>query len=438
MKKTSRLFNALRSSLLVTSVLVTGLASAPATAQETFKVGLVAFLSGPAAEKFGILLANGAKLTIDALNKGQVPAPYDKTGIGGMPIEVVLVDEAGPTTAQVQEFRNLVERGKVDAVVGYTGSGNCLAIAPVADELKVFTIIHSCGTPRLFEENSYRYVFRSGAHGAMDNVALARYLKSTGAAVKTFAGINPDYAYGRDSWNEFRESMGQLYPEAKITGELFPKFGATQFGSETSVLLRSKPDVVQSALWGGDLEAFVLQSRPRGLFSETQVLLTTGDDTTVKLGSKVPDGVIISARGSNGIMAEPGPLHDWFFDLSKKTYGYTPTQADYRGAQAILGLKAAAEKAMAADGGKKPTAEKLAAAMKSLSFPTPSGLIEMAIGNGHQAIQHTTIGRSKRDEAKGETTIVDQVRFPARCVNPPDGVKTIDWIKSGFKGAQCS
>jgi len=28
--------------------------------------------------------------------------------------------------------------------------------------------------------------------------------------------------------------------------------------------------------------------------------------------------------------------------------------------------------------------------------------------------------------------------FPAKCVNPPDGVKTLDWIDQGFSGAQCA
>jgi branched-chain amino acid transport system substrate-binding protein len=27
--------------------------------------------------------------------------------------------------------------------------------------------------------------------------------------------------------------------------------------------------------------------------------------------------------------------------------------------------------------------------------------------------------------------------FSARCVNPPDGVKSLDWIDRGFPGAQC-
>src|ERR671935_177587 len=54
--------------------------------------------------------------------------------------------------------------------------GVCLAVAPAAEELKKLLILMDCGTPRIFEENKFHYVFRTAAHGAMDNIALARYI----------------------------------------------------------------------------------------------------------------------------------------------------------------------------------------------------------------------------------------------------------------------
>ena len=80
------------------------------------------------------------------------PAPYNKVGFGGMKLEFVYVDENGGATKQVQELRNLYDREKVDAVVGYVGSGDCLAVAPAAEEMKKFLILYDCGTPRIFED----------------------------------------------------------------------------------------------------------------------------------------------------------------------------------------------------------------------------------------------------------------------------------------------
>ena len=61
-------------------------------------------------------------------------------------------------------------------MIGYISSGDCLAIAPVAEELKKLTVLFDCGTPRIFEDASYKYVFRTGPTGTMDNVSVALYL----------------------------------------------------------------------------------------------------------------------------------------------------------------------------------------------------------------------------------------------------------------------
>lgn len=408
-----------------------------AQAQETFRIGVVSFLSGQAADSFGIPAVNGAKALVEAFNAGQAPAPYDKKGFGGLTIEAIYVDEAGGATKQVQELRNLYDREKVDAVVGYVSSGDCLAVAPVAEEMKRFLILYDCGTPRIFEERGYDYVFRTAAHATMDNVALGRYLKAKDIKVDSVNYINQDYAWGHDSLKDFQLTMEQLYPAAKTQLDLRPKFGAGQYGTEISALLSRPATVTHSSLWGGDLQAFMLQGAPRNVMRRSQMLLSAGDHVLPGLGDKMPDGVILGARGAYGLMSPDTPLNRWWFQLYESKNNVYPVQAPYRMAQALLGLKLATEKAMTANGGKKPTHEQLAAAMKGFQWESPGGMIKMSNGNGHQAIQDTAIGRTKYNADKKRVDIVDIVRFPADCVNPPADMKSEDWIKSGFKGAKC-
>ncbi len=408
-----------------------------AMAQETFKIGIVSFLSGQAAESFGIPAVNGAKVLIDAFNKGQAPAPYNKVGIGGLQIEVIYVDEAGGATKQVQELRNLYERDKVDVVVGYVGSGDCLAVAPVAEELKKFLILYDCGTPRIFEENNFKYVFRTASHAAMDNVSMVRYLKSRKIAVGAYSMINQDYAWGQDSRKDFMLSMANLYPDAKPAVDQLPKFGAGQYGTEISALMSQPADLIHSSLWGGDLQAFILQSGPRGMFKKSQVVLTAADHVLPGLGNKVPDGTIIGARGAYGLMAPPSPLNTWWWDLYSKANNVYPVQAPYRMAQSLMGLKLAAEKAMQANKGQKPSMDQMMTALRGSEWMSPAGKVRMALGNGQQAIQDTAIGRTKWSEEKKMVLIEDIQHFDAECVNPPPNVKTEDWLKSGFAGAKC-
>ena len=405
-----------------------------AQAQETFRIGVVSFLSGQAAESFGIPAVNGAKLLVEAFNNGTAPAPYDKKGFGGMKVEAIYVDEAGGATKQVQELKNLYDRENVDVVVGYVSSGDCLAVAPVAEEMKRFLILYDCGTPRIFEERDYEYVFRTAANATMDNVALGRYLKAKNVKVDTINYINQDYAWGHDSLKDFQLTMEQLYPNAKTGQDLRPKFGAGQYGTEISALLQKPASITHSSLWGGDLQALMLQSAPRGLMKRSQVVLSAGDHVLPGLGDKMPDGVILGARGAYGLMSPDTPLNRWWFSEYEKKYNVYPVQAPYRMAQALLGLKLAAEKAIAANGGKKPGPEQLAAALKGFEWESPAGKIQMANGKGHQAIQPTAIGRTQYNKEKKRVDIVDIVRFPAECVNPPADMKAEDWIKAGFKG----
>jgi branched-chain amino acid transport system substrate-binding protein len=408
-----------------------------AQAQETFKVGVVSFLSGQAAESFGIPAVNGAKALVEAFNKGEAPAPYNKTGFGGMKIEAIYVDENGGATKQVQELRNLYDREKVDAVVGYVGSGDCLAVAPVAEEMKRFLILYDCGTPRIFEDGKYNYVFRTASHATMDNVALARYMKARNVKAATYNMINQDYAWGQDSRKDFMLSMAQLYPAAKAGEDQLPKFGAGQYGTEISALMSKQADVTHSSLWGGDLQAFILQSGPRGLFKRSQVVLSAADHVLTNLGDKMPDGAILGARGAYGLLSPKSPLNDWWWSVYQKAQNTYPAQAPYRMAQALMGLKLAAEKAMAANGGKKPTSEQLAAALTGMEWDSPGGKIRMTLGDGHQATQETAIGKTRYDAGKKMVVLEDIQRFPAECVNPPPNVKSEDWIKSGFAGSKC-
>jgi branched-chain amino acid transport system substrate-binding protein len=413
------------------------MACAPALAQETFKIGIVSYLSGQAAESFGVPAVNGAKVLVDAFNKGAAPAPYNKAGFGGMKIEAVYVDENGGATKQVQELRNLYEREKVDAVVGYVGSGDCLAVAPVAEEMKKFLILYDCGTPRIFEDGKYSYVFRTAAHATMDNLALARYLKARNVKVERYNMINQDYAWGQDSKKDFTLAMANLYKDAKVDADLLPKFGAGQYGTEVSALQSRPADILHSSLWGGDLQAFILQAGARGVFAKQTPVFSAADHVLPSLGEKMPNGAILGARGAYGLMSPKSALNDWWWDLYSKAYNVYPVQAPYRMVQAMLGLKLAAEKAMAANGGKKPTPEQLAAALTGSTWESPAGPIRMALGDGHQAIQDTAIGRTRWDAGKKMVVLEDIQRFPAECVNPPANMKSEDWLKAGMPGAKC-
>ena len=163
-KRSNRLFKQTGIILGLIAVLALGATPAMAADAPTIKIGLVTFLSGGAAGPFGIPARNGAEFMIEAINAGKVPAPYNTKGVAGAQLETVLIDEAGNAQKQVTEYRKLIQKQNVDVVIGYISSGDCKAIAPVAEELGKLTIFFDCGTPQIFEDvvTSPKYLFRTG------------------------------------------------------------------------------------------------------------------------------------------------------------------------------------------------------------------------------------------------------------------------------------
>ena len=425
MRKESR--TALRWLSLLAIVLVVlvsslpGAAAPPAGAPAELKLGFVDFLSGPAA-LFGASGKNLAEWLVDKWNK--------EGGIRGVKVRLAIVDEAGGPDKQVTEFRRLVLDEKVHAVVGYTSSANCLAIAPVAEELKMLTVVHICGTRRLTEDKPLHYVFRTSNHQAADSVMLARYVLKVKPDVKTIAGANEDYAWGRDSWDDFKGAMLRLKPDVKVVAQLWTKIQAGEYSAEISKLLAADPDVVHSTFWAAGLITFVKQGAPRGLFKDSLVVLSVAEQSLQDLKKEMPDGVIVAPRATPGYFLHPDPdthpLQKEFVEGIKARYGRYPEYAYHRTYQALAGLKAAYEKAIDQGGGRWPSTDAVIKAFESLTWQAPYGRVTMR--SDHQAVHGGMVGLTKFNPRYGFPTMEHVATFRADDIMPPVGVKSPDWI----------
>lgn len=403
-----------------------------AAAQETkpLRIGVITFLSGPAAGPFGVPAKNASDLLVEAFNKGGVVPGYEQKGFGGRAVELVYVDEAGGPTKVVTEYRNLVSRQNVDMVIGVISSGDCLAVAPVAEEMKKLTVLFDCSTNRIFEENSYKYVFRTTTMATQENVAAARYVAEQYPNLKQFSGINPNYAWGQDAWSDFTETLKQLKPQAQIVTNVTPKLGAGQYNTEISALATGSAEMMQNSLWGGDLEAYILQAAPRGLLKKSPNIIICGDTILERLGNQLPDGTMIGARGPNGPFAPATKLNQWFAKTYREQFKMTAVYSSYHMATAFFGAKAAYEKAMKA---KKaaPTEDEVISAFEFLKFESVAGIVDMSLGKGHQAVQHVPYGTIRIVD--GKPTLTNVKYYTPDQISPPDGMKSVDWIRSGFK-----
>ncbi|RLE45307.1 MAG: ABC transporter substrate-binding protein, partial [Candidatus Methanomethylicota archaeon] len=397
------------------------------------RIAVVSFLTGAAAAPFGIPGNNTFKMLAEITNK--------KGGILGRVIEILAYDEAGGVDSQVKLCRKLILDEKVDVILGYISSADCKAVLPLSDELGGLIIAYDCGTHVLMEGNKtpfkvpkYQLGFRSKAHLGIDNIGLALFIKKYMPNIKTIAGINQDYAWGRDSWRVFEAAMKKLMPHVKVVGTWWPPLFTTDYTAHISALLGAKPDIVHTSFWGGDTVTFTKQAMAMGLFEKTTVAYSRGEPYPQEIGKDFPENQIICCAGTHYFLYPPHdkwPLNKWFVSEYYKRYDKYPTYPCYHAYQAFFTYKTAVEKA-AALVGRWPTLEEISKAAVGLSIETPSG--HLMIREDHNGIEDVLVGFTKRVSGH-KFPILDPERmevFPAHQVNAPVGVRTLDWIK-GWK-----
>ena len=407
--------------LLLGSLALCGLSFAQQKPAE-LKIGITTFLSGPASV-FGVPAKAAAEIMIDDINA--------KGGIAGVKLSPIFIDEGLGSDKLLSEYRRVVQDQDVRTMLSAISSGNCNTVAPVAEDLKVLNIMWDCGTEKILEEKKFRYVVRTQANATTEMVASVIYLLKINPNFKTIAVVNQDYAWGRDSWEIFRNTLLALKPDVKVVGEFFPKFGSSDFSTEVSRLSALKPDVILSTSWGGDLDTFVRQSAQRGLFKQSAFVLPLAESSLERLGSTLPDGVIVGARGDHYFLhpeTKDDAAHKQFVQKFKAKTDSYQIYSVYHMVQAFAGLKAGYEQAMKSNGGKWPTTEEVADAMHNIEFKGFGRSIKMRADG--QGLEDQLLGVTKKS-SKYPFEVMDQMMIiPADSTTTPVGQKSPEWVKA--------
>ena len=406
---------------LVAMALTPGLVFAQEKPAE-LKIGITTFISG-AASVFGVPAKAAAELLIEDMNA--------KGGIGGAKLSATFIDEGIGGDKLLSEYRRLVQEQGVRTMLSAISSGNCNIVAPVAEDLKVLNVMWDCGTEKVLEDKRYKYVVRTQANANTEMVATVLYLLKTRPNFSTIAVMNQDYAWGRDSWEIFLNTLKALKPDVKVVAEMFPKLGASDFSTEISRLQALRPDVVLSTSWGGDLDTFVRQASQRGLFNQgATMVLPLAESSLERLGATMPEGVIVGARGDHYFLhpeTRDDPKHKEFVAKFRAKTGAYPIYPTYHMAQALEGLKTGYENAIKANGGKWPTTEQVAEAMRKMEFKAYGRTVSMR--EDGQGLEAQLLGVTKRVPQYPFAVMDKMMLVPAELVTTPVGQKSSAWVK---------
>jgi branched-chain amino acid transport system substrate-binding protein len=166
-------------------------AHAPASAQDTIKLGLVAAMSGQSA-KSGEAIVRGLSLAIDEINA--------KGGILKKKVTLLVRDDESNPAKGVVAARELVQRERVAALFGGLDTPVSLAIVPFVNSAKVpFMGVWAAGTAITRNGAKENYAFRVSAVDDIVDVALVDY------AVKKYAVKKPGMILINNPWGESNE-----------------------------------------------------------------------------------------------------------------------------------------------------------------------------------------------------------------------------------------
>jgi branched-chain amino acid transport system substrate-binding protein len=369
----------------------------PAAAQEKLKIGLIVTLSGPAAS-LGVQVRDGFNLAVKDLG-GKM---------GGRDVEVVVVDDELKPDAAVSKVKGLLERDKVDFVVGPIFSNILQAIHKPVTDTKTFLISPNAGPSSYAGKNCSPFFYVTSYQNDQVHEILGKVAQDRG--YKRVYVMVPNYQAGKDSAAGFK-----LDYKGEITEESYVPLGTLDFQVELSKIASQKPDAVFTFMPGGMGVSLVKQYKQAGLADQIPVLSAfTVDESTLPAQQDAAVGMFGGA--------------DWAPDLnnpaSKKFVGaYEAAYNSVPGTYAMQGYDAALLIDSAVKGVKGDLTNKdaVAAALKKADFTSLRGNFKFNV-NGYPIQDFYLTKVAKRADGKFETEIVQKVfenygdRYAKECV----------------------
>jgi len=230
--------------------------------EKIIKIGALYPMTGRAG-LYGLDSVDAAEMAIAEIN--------EKGGVKGYKLELINTDSKAKPDYAVRVAKRYIDEDKVHFLFGVVSSAVGLAVTEVSKQNKKIFIGTDHASTQLTADKKQPYYFRVSNNTFQSMAAGALYLKELQGAKKweTIAYIGPDYAYGHDQWNELKYNLDRFGIKYKVVGEYWPKLFAPDYTAFVTSILKDKPDILVSGLWGGDTVAFIKQASPYGLFEKT-------------------------------------------------------------------------------------------------------------------------------------------------------------------------
>ncbi|MFK4505964.1 ABC transporter substrate-binding protein [Bradyrhizobium daqingense] len=366
------------------AAMLLGTAMSPALAQEKIKLGVVVTLSGPAAA-LGQQVRDGFALAVKDLG-GKM---------GGRDVEVIVADDELKPDAAVTKVKGLLERDKVDFVVGPIFSNILQAIHRPITESKTFLISPNAGPSTFAGKDCNPFFYVTSYQNDQVHEILGKVAQDRG--YKRMYLMVPNYQAGKDSVAGFK-----LDYKGEIVEESYMPLNTLDFQPELSKISSQKPDALFTFMPGGLGVNLVKQYRQAGLADTIPVLSAfTVDESTLPAQQDAAVGMF---GGANWAPNLDNPQNKKFVAAYETAYNIVPGTYAFQAYDAAM-LIDSAVKAVKGDLSNK---DAVRAALKKADFTSLRGAFKFNT-NGYPIQDFYLTKVAKRPDGKFQTEIVQKV-----------------------------
>lgn len=367
-------------------------------ADEPVKIGF----DNPLTGAFATLGKNeliGCQLARDEINA--------KNGILGRKIELLVEDSTGNDVGvAAQKALKLIERDKVNFLIGNVNSALAVAMAEVSHQRGIFHVDAGGHADLITGTNCHWNVFRVCNPTQTEANALASALIKT--AGKRWYYVTSDYAFGH-TLQAGLEKACAARGGSKVDSELVA-VGETDFASHLSKAQAAGPDVIMLLIADGDMANALKQAAQLGLNRKFHL---AGIQQELEMLLGLPAEARIGTWVVEWYWKQPNlpGVAAFVAEIRKRTGGHVPTARTWFGYAAVWTCALAAQQARSLD------AVQMAKAMQGFRLPPEVAL--MPDGAFYRAAQNQLISDLFVGDAQSDGD------------GPEDLFKVIEIVKGG-------
>ncbi len=294
----------MRKLLLLSLAMVLAFANVAWSADDTIRIGVFLPLTGQN--------AFGGQLELEGVQMANKETPT----VLGKKVELFVVDNKSDKVEAANAVQRLIEKEKVQAIIGTYGSSLAMAGGEVAEKAKIPMVGTSCTNPLVTQGK--KYIFRVCFIDPYQGAGAATYAYKTLGLKKAaiLVDVANDYSVGLSKY--FERSFTKL--GGKVVSTLNYQSGDQDFTAQLTKIISEKPDVLFIPSYFAEGAIIMKQAAELGATFKIMGGDAMDNPKITDIGGKAVEGFIHTTFPYDPSMKNMSPMAKKFTDGWKALY----------------------------------------------------------------------------------------------------------------------